>query len=209
MSSNNENALVADAERRVAAAERELEGFAYAVSHDFRGPLRSILSASMIISEDYGEKLPQPAHDELKRITRSAQKISGLIDALLAYSRLARQVMSVEDVDVSGKAKFLAAGFLRRRDDLEITVDPGITLHCDPVLLDVILQQVLDNAAKFGGTHVHVSAVEGGFSVKDDGVGFEAAQAERIFLPFEKLLGEEYAGAGMGLALVQRAVARH
>jgi len=200
---------LAAAEARAAAAEKELEGFAYSVSHDLRGPLRTIMSGAMILQEDYGDKLPSDAKDELQRISRSAQKMSGLIDALLRYSRLGRQEMKPGDVDVSALAQSVAQDLMHKHGGVAITVEPGITAHADAPLTKVVLEQILENAVKFGGKQISVSGTPEGFAVKDDGPGFLPEQGERIFLPFEKLNGDEFPGYGMGLALVQRAVARH
>ncbi len=202
-------ALLAVAEERAAAAEKELEGFAYSVSHDLRGPLRSIMSGAMILEEDFLDKLPAAAFEELARINASARKMSGLIDALLRYSRLGRQEMHVGSVDVSAVADTIAGELTRRTNSVEVTVDPDIRVSADSTLLRTVVLELIENAAKFGARHVWVQRTDGGFSVRDDGIGLSEEHAERIFLPFEKVNGDEYPGAGMGLSLVMRAIVRH
>lgn len=199
---------LAEAEERADDAEKELIGFAYAVSHDLRGPLRSIMSGAMVLEEDHGDRLGAGGAEEIARIRRSAKAMSALLDDLLKYSRLSRQALNIEPVDVSAIASLAATGLQHRNDGLEVEVASGIVLQGDAELLRLIVEQLLDNAVKFGGHHISLEPIEAGFSVRDDGRGFSAEQAERIFLPFEKLNGDELPGSGMGLALVNRGAAR-
>lgn len=198
-----------DAERRALAAEKELEGFAYSVSHDFRGPLRTILGAAMILEEDHADQLSEEALAELNRIKRGAQTMSGLIDALLRYSRLGRQEMHPADLDLAELAEEVAVEIGRKYPEVEFRIADGMHLHGDPSLWRLICAELFDNAAKFGGKHIRLEARDGEIVCSDDGIGFEPEQAARIMFPFEQLNANEYGGTGMGLALVQRAIARH
>ncbi len=201
--------LQSDAARRALAAEKELDGFAYSVSHDFRGPLRTILGAAMIMEEDHAEHLNAEALDELKRIKRAAQTMSGLIDSLLRYSRLARQEMHPADFDLTELAGEVAVEIGRGHPEVDFDIAEGIRIHGDAALWRLICAELFDNAVKFGGKHVGLHVRDGELSYSDDGIGFEPKQAARIMFPLEQLNANEYAGTGMGLALVQRAVVRH
>ncbi len=193
-------------------ANKELEGFTYSVSHDLRGPLRAIMSTSMILKEDYGAALPTDAKDQLDRQARAAKKMGDLIDDLLKLSRIGRQEMLKHSLDLSGMAEEIVAEL---KPGIDIHIQPGIHVKGDPKLMRLAVQNLLDNAIKFTKNHAKPSVEMGVGSdgvvyVRDNGIGFDMAYADRLFLPFERLVrDDEYPGTGIGLANVKRIIERH
>ena len=201
-------------EQRVAERTRELQGFLYTVSHDFRAPLRAIMSASMILLEDYGPRLDREGQAELKRQSAAAKKLGILMDDLLRLSRLTRQEMRLETLDLSALAREVADEVSARSDGSEVTVQDGLWAEADPALVRLLFQNLLENATKFAKkgerASVEIGQADGAFYVRDRGIGFPQEKAEKIFGPFERLhTEEEYPGTGVGLANVKRIADRH
>jgi len=205
---------------QLSAANKELEGFTYSVSHDLRSPLRAIMGASMILREDYGDKLDGEARDHLERLSKAAKRMNQLIEDLLKFSRLGRQEMRLQSTDVSALAESVASEARQHAgpNGLTVEVQPGMSASADPTLLRMVLDNLIGNAAKFTRQkpqpQIEVGAfVESGqpvFFVKDNGVGFDMQYVDKVFQPFERLHAEtEYPGTGIGLANVHRIVARH
>jgi PAS domain S-box-containing protein len=197
--------------RELQAANQELEGFTYSVSHDLRAPLRAIIASSMILREDFGSVLPKDASEQLIRQAEAAKKLGTLIDELLRLSRLGRAELVRSEIDLSAMAAELAKE--QSRPDITFQIDPDLKLFGDPRLLRLVLWNLIDNAAKFspkGGT-IHVGQrADGTYFVADEGIGFDMQYAHKLFLPFERLhRDDEFAGTGIGLANVQRIVNRH
>jgi signal transduction histidine kinase len=219
--------LNSDLERRVAArtaqledTNRELESFAHAVSHDLRAPLRAVDGFSEILIEDYGASLDATGQAHLRRIRGGAQHMSGLIDGLLSLSRLNREELRVEQVDLSVLAADIVASLREAGGDrrVEVTITRGLTAECDPRLTRVALENLLANAWKFTAhrdpAHIEVGRLEEGetdwFFVRDDGAGFDMSYAGNLFGAFQRLhRQDEFEGTGIGLATVQRIVHRH
>jgi signal transduction histidine kinase len=201
---------------QLAASNRELEAFCYSVSHDLRAPLRSLMSASMILREDFGDSLPADAADELQKITRASKRMAQLIDDLLKFSRLGRQEMHPKSTDLSAIASEIAEEYRRLpgHGHIDFQIEPGLEAHVDPILMRIALDNLIGNAVKFSigraDARIEVRREDSVLIVADNGIGFEPQVAERIFLPFERLHPEsEYPGTGIGLANVHRIVARH
>ncbi|HWD40359.1 MAG TPA: ATP-binding protein [Fimbriimonas sp.] len=200
---------------RLEAALREkdddLQSFIYAVSHDLRAPLRSITTSSMILLEDYGGALDAEGKSELKRQDQAAKKLDNMLAELLKLSRLANEQFAPAEVDLVAAAR-AAALDLGVGEDLIVSNGP-VPAVGDPRLLATIFKHLLDNSLKFAKPgeppRVTVGSEGGAYFVRDNGIGFEPEQASRVFLPFERLLGDQYPGAGMGLTAVKRLVDRH
>lgn len=213
-------AALRQSQAQLLAANRELEAFAYSISHDLRAPLRAIDGFSQIIAQDYGEALDGAGLDHLRRVRAAAQKMGRLIDDLLALSRLNRQGLRVVDVDLSGLAGDVIA-HLREEDperQVQVIIPAGCHARGDAGLLEVILTNLLGNAWKFTSRSADAriefgQATIGGeraYFVRDNGVGFDQAYVAQLFTPFQRLHeGEEFPGTGVGLATVGRVVARH
>jgi len=212
----------AELEHRVAERTAELrrlieeaEGFSYTISHDLRGPLRAIVSSSHILLEDFGDRLPPAAKDELKIQERAANNMAALIDDLLHLSRLSREKLRAEDLDLSGMVTDLARQLARDGQTAlcDFDIQEEVTGKGDPTLIRIALLNLLQNACKFSSGHGKVCfgrRSDGSYFVRDDGIGFDQKYAEKMFLPFERLVtSAEYPGTGIGLANVRRIIERH
>ncbi|MCM5678459.1 ATP-binding protein [Schlegelella sp. S2-27] len=199
---------------------KELEAFSYSVSHDLRAPLRSMDGFSMALLEDYGDKLDEEGRDSLQRIRAASQRMGRLIDELLSLSRVTRTELAIRPVDLSALANEILENLRQQQPQSAVQwrVDEGLTAMADKALIQIALQNLLDNAWKFTGKtaqpEIRVGATERDgqthYFVADNGVGFDMHYADRLFGAFQRLHHEsEFAGTGIGLAIVQRIVHRH
>jgi signal transduction histidine kinase len=206
----------------IASANRELEAFAWSVSHDLRAPLRAVDGFSALLEEDASAMLDATARGYLGRIRAAAQRMAELIDDLLLLSRVTRADLTVTDIDLTRLAEEVIADLRAKpaagRDherSVEVTLQHGMHARGDIRLVRILLENLLANAWKFtrARTQAHISveqAPDGSVRVLDDGVGFDEAQRHRLFIPFQRLHGPEpYEGSGIGLATVQRIALRH
>jgi PAS domain S-box-containing protein len=220
--------LNTDLERRVEertvqleAANRELEAFAYSVSHDLRAPLRSIDGFSQALLEDCSDNLGSEGKAYLGRVRAASQRMATLIDDLLSLSRVTRSDLSRQPVDLSALAGLLCIELAAAHPDrraVETVIAPGLHIEADPRLFRVVLENLLGNSWKYTRKHgkarieVGRTEYEGKpcFFVRDDGAGFDMAYAEKLFAPFQRLHAQqEFEGTGIGLATVQRILMRH
>jgi PAS domain S-box-containing protein len=204
---------------RLKSANRELESFAYSVSHDLRAPLRAIDGFSLALAEDYGEQLDETAHDYLQRVRNGAQRMGLLIDDLLQLSRVNRIDLIPEKVDLAVLARAvmeeLQAGEPKRK--VELILGEEMEVEGDSRLLRVMLDNLLGNAWKFTANEPTSQIIfkqktdtPGLFYISDNGVGFDMRHAGKLFAPFQRLHRTvEFAGTGVGLATVQRIINRH
>ena len=205
---------------QIVAANKELEAFSYSVSHDLREPLRSIDGFSRILVERYGSVLDDRGKDYLSRVRSAAQRMGQLIADMLTLARIARAEMTFEPVDVTRIARSicddLAGSDPERRVD--VVISDGLTAVGDSRLLNVVLTNLLGNAWKFTSKCAEprieltrcASETDDVFLVSDNGAGFEMKYVEKLFRPFQRLHSDaEFMGTGVGLATVQRIVARH
>ena len=214
---------------RLEIANRELEAFAYSVSHDLRAPLRHLQGFTQILLEDHAAALDEGARTLLERIGAAALRMGQITDALLGLSHLSSSAMACGAVDLSalatGIAAELRAGEPERAVDFDVA--PGVVAHGDARLLRQLMCNLLENAWKYTskrptariefGVTTRAGAPVGGdrgaeriYFVRDDGVGFDATHAEDLFRPFKRLHRDaEFEGTGIGLATVQRIVHRH
>ncbi|MEX1183462.1 MAG: ATP-binding protein [Gemmatimonadota bacterium] len=199
------------------AVNHELQAFSYSVSHDLRSPLRSIDGFSQALLEDYGPSLDATARDYLKRVRGGAQRMGLLIDDLLQLARVTRQPITRNPVDLSELAAEILAELRKSEPDRAVAtrIEPGLAAVGDPGLLGVALHNLLDNAWKFtsrtADPSIEFGRTEGGaFFVRDNGAGFSMEYADQLFTPFQRLHSmQEFSGTGVGLATVQRIMARH
>jgi PAS domain S-box-containing protein len=215
--------LNADLERRVAelaAVNKELESFSYSVSHDLRAPLRSIDGFSQALLEEYGDVLTGDGQDYLRRVRAATQRMGDLIDDLLNLSRVTRREMRHEPIDLTALARLVVAQLQRAEPEreVEVTIQPDLVAWGDSHLVRLALENLLGNAWKFtskqpaprielGATRMNGETV---FHVRDNGVGFDMAYSFKLFGAFQRLhAATEFPGTGIGLATVQRVVARH
>jgi signal transduction histidine kinase len=208
----------ADLER----ANRELEAFSYSVSHDLRAPLRSIDGFSQALLEDYAKLLPETGQQYLGRVRANAQRMAELIDDMLRLSRISREKMVLEDVDLSALAREVGEGLAHQDPDrpVELHVQDGILAWGDKKLLRIVFENLLGNARKFASrvekpqiwveAGPRTPAGEVVVAVRDNGAGFDMRYVDKLFGPFQRLHAtSEFPGTGIGLATVQRVIHRH
>ncbi|MET0262501.1 MAG: HAMP domain-containing sensor histidine kinase [Rariglobus sp.] len=197
---------------------QELERFNYSVAHDLRGPLRGIAGFSAILREDYTDQLPPEAHDYLNKMQQSVIKMDTLISDLLKYATIGRQAMELKPVSLEQILKTtvtLMDADIGSRHAVVATKEPLPVVLGDPVMLQVVFQNLVGNAIKFvapGVTpRVEISAqTRGGVvtvSFIDNGIGIPPESRARIFGLFERF-HPQHSGTGIGLSIVHRAVER-
>lgn len=211
---------VAERTNQLSEANNELEAFSYTVSHDLRAPLRGIDGYSQLLLEEYGPKLDEEGQHFVQRIRSGIALMGDLISDLLDYSHLDRRTMEHDPVEVSGVVdrvlEMYDADIERGGVQVVCTVEP-LTLRLDREGLNLALRNLVGNALKFSqgqpDPRVEIGARREGdrclIWVKDRGVGFDMQYHDRIFGIFQRLhRSEDYAGTGVGLALVSKAVQR-
>ncbi len=199
----------------------ELESFSYSVSHDLRAPLRGMDGWSQVLLEEHSASLDPAGREILQRIRANCSSMSRLIDGLLALSRLSRDEIAPERVDLAPIAREIIER-LRAAEperEVEFLLSGDLHAHADPRLARTLVENLLGNAWKFTArkprAHIEFYSVPGPtgertFCVRDDGAGFESEHSRRLFQPFERLHSQaEFPGSGIGLATVQRIVRRH
>jgi PAS domain S-box-containing protein len=202
------------------AANNDLAAFSHSVSHDLRAPLRGIDGWTLALLEDCAPQLDAQAVEYLGRIRTEAERMGQLIDDLLNLSRYTLREMEFLPVDLSALALDVVRELRARAPDraVDCRVEPGMVARGDAGLLRVALSNLLANAWKFtdrsADPRVEFGAERVGhetrYTVRDNGSGFDMAYAGKLFAPFQRLhRPSEYPGTGMGLATVQRIVARH
>ena len=201
------------------AVNREMEAFNYTVAHDLRKPLTVINGYSQAIRELCSDKLDEQSADFLREIYNGTLRMNQLIDALLNFSCLAHCEIHRETVNLSEIAKAVALELKIAEPDRRVTfrIAEGITVSGDENLLRVVLENLLGNAWKYTRS-LEEAIIEFGMTdidgkpscyVRDNGTGFDMTNAEKLFLPFQRLPGTDVQGHGIGLATVERIVKRH
>jgi len=202
------------------AAIKELEAFSYSVSHDLRAPLRGMDAFSQILQKSHKSNMDEDALHCLQMIRDNAQQMGHLIDDLLAFSRLSQQPLSKERVDLDALVRAVLQSLLVEQKDRQINIAIGElpAAEADPRLLKQVWVNLIANALKFSkGRDTAVIRVgsenKNGapvYYVQDNGVGFDMRYAHKLFGVFQRLhRAEDYEGTGVGLAIVQRIIARH
>ena len=220
-------ALKNDLERRVhrrtaelEIANKELESFSYSVSHDLRAPLRAIDGFSRKVVAAYGDRLDDEGRRQLQVVRDNAQRMGRLIDDLLAFSRMGRQEIALQSVDMDSQARSVASELraAEAQRAIEFVFAPLPPARGDAAMLRQVWANLLGNAVKFsrrrqdalievGG---RVEAGEALYWVKDNGAGFDMQYADKLFGVFQRLhRQDEFEGTGVGLAIAQRILHRH
>lgn len=202
-------------------ANKELESFSYSVSHDLRAPLRSLNGYSQALLEDYGTKLEERAQHYLKRIQLNSERMANLIDDLLKLSRVTRQVLSKQEINLSKVAREILKELEEKysMEYINIHIDAGMLTQADPHLIRIALHNLLDNAIKFTAKAEQPEIIFSSFIdennrkvwfISDNGVGFDMQYAGKLFGAFQRLHDkDDYPGTGIGLSIVQRVINRH
>jgi light-regulated signal transduction histidine kinase (bacteriophytochrome) len=202
------------------AANKELEAFSYSVSHDLRAPLRSIDGFSHVVLEDYGEQLPADARDYLERVRAAAQRMATLIDDLLNLSRVTRTALQPRFINLSKMAEEIIESLRETARERQVTfsITPDLMVEADPHLMNIVLENLLNNAWKFTSKREQTiiefgqqsRAKQRTFYVRDNGVGFDMAYVDKLFGVFQRLHSiSEFPGTGVGLATVHRIITIH
>jgi len=211
---------VVERTEELAAANRELESFTYAVSHDLRAPLRAIRGFGEALIEDYGAQIPKGAQDYLEEISFGARRMGELIEGLLALSRTTHSELERTPVRLDEIAREVCMQLVRNEPDRQITLEISepLTVTADLRLSRTLMQNLMENAWKYTRDRKQAriafySRKQNGeqvFCLEDDGAGFDMAFAAKLFEPFQSRHGpDEFPGIGIGLATVWRIVKRH
>ena len=233
--------LEARVEQRTAelqASNKELDAFAYSVSHDLRAPLRGINGFSQALLEDYADKLDAQGKDYLCRVQVATQRMGSIIEDLLSLSRITRWEMKCQRIDLSALVEKLANHLTQSQPgrDVEVIIEKGLVVDGDARLLRVVMDNLLCNAWKFTGKQSRAKIEFGAtrisdlkeekrdlhprdfefftdeqvvYSVRDNGVGFDMRYVDKLFGAFQRLhTSAEFEGSGIGLTTVQRAIKR-
>lgn len=201
-------------------ANRELEAFSYSVSHDLRQPLRAVEGFGQALEEDCGDQLNETGKDYLRRIRAASVRMAGLIDGLLILSRVSRQPIENQTVDLSQLLQEITDELKDISDDVpsEVHIQQDLQVVGDSRMLRVAFQNLLANAWKYSAREekriIDVSARTAGrwiaIEVRDNGVGFDMRYIDKLFVAFNRLhTPSEFGGTGIGLATVYRVVRRH
>lgn len=205
---------------QLAIANKELDAFAYSVSHDLRAPLRGIDGFSLALLEEFGDKLNDQGRDYLNRIRNGCLRMGTLINEILHLSRITRCEICRKPVNLSELARQIAEEHkqVEPQRAVEFTVAEVPPVLADPTLMRSVMENLIGNAWKYSRNNAaariefgHMVTVHGPvFFVKDNGAGFNMEYADKLFLPFQRLhRADEFEGTGIGLASVQRVVLRH
>lgn len=206
-------------------ANQQLEAFSYSVSHDLRSPLSVVDGFSNLLEKSITQPGSPPLDERsrhyLARIRVGVRQMGELIDAMLSLAQVTRSSLRWETVDLSAQAEAKLQGF-QEREPARVTrwqIAPGLVTHGDPRLLGQVLDNLLGNAWKFTNGKacacINVgqetsAAGETVFFVRDNGAGFDMAYVGKLFGAFQRLHAQnEFPGTGIGLATVQRIIARH
>ena len=215
-------------ERRVRAhvtelesANRELDAFTRSASHDLRAPLNVILGFSSLLVNDLGPQIADEHRNWLSHIERSGQRMNQLIDALMRLSRVGRQALTLQAVDVAALVRSVVEDLRdeqrpQHRVTMQIGALPEVT--ADAPLLRQLFVNLLSNAFKFTRNTERAVIEVGGelqgeeqvYFVRDNGPGFDMTRARRLFDAFQRFhRADEFEGHGVGLSIAQRIVQRH
>lgn len=201
------------------AANKELEAFAYSVSHDLRAPLRHMSGFSTLLAERSGDQLDAKSRHYVEVISMSVRQMGVLIDDLLQFSRTGRAELTIEPVDMDATLAQALEPLQRETDDRDVewTIDPLPRVVADRALLRQVWANLVGNALKYtrgrspATIEIGAAGVDGRFVfyVRDNGVGFDMQYAHKLFGVFQRLHSDaEFEGTGIGLANVRRIVTR-
>ncbi|HEX2834205.1 MAG TPA: ATP-binding protein [Thermoanaerobaculia bacterium] len=202
------------------AMNKELEGFAYAVSHDLRAPLSSVDGFAQALNDEYAGRLDDEGREYLSWILEGCRQMRELIEGMLEMARLTRAELSHDDVDLSSIARSVADQLQQQAPERQVRFEirDGARVIGDARLLRSVLENLMNNAFKFtrgrNDARIEFGVLPNGsdpaFFVRDNGAGFDSSQAAKMFRPFQRLhSSREFEGTGIGLATVQKIVMRH
>lgn len=211
---------VAERTSELQAANREMEAFSYSVAHDLRGPLDTLGNATFMLRHSQHSGMDEATRDLLEMLPRMTERMSLLINDLLNLSRSKSVPLHLEPVDLCAMARVICEELMKEHPTQKVELDLCLraVAIADQGLMRVMLANLLGNAWKYS-SKVAAPKIEFGcrhegdemvFYVRDNGAGFDPALKERLFKPFERLHTQnDFSGTGVGLATVQRIIARH
>ncbi len=203
------------------ATNKELESFAYSVSHDLRAPLRHTLGYAELLQRQASSSLDDKSRRYMEMIIESAKRMGGLIDDLLGFSRIGRAETQESAVELEPLVREVVADLGQETKDREIAwkIDPLPVCYGDRSMLKVVFVNLLSNSVKFtrmrARAEIEIGCADGRqdqaeLFVRDNGAGFDMQYVDKLFGVFQRLhLAEEFEGTGIGLATVQRIIHRH
>lgn len=206
--------------RELEHSNRELEAFSYSVSHDLRGPLRAIAGFTGLLRERHYDSIDADSRRYLDRIQAGTERMSVLIDDLLELGRVTRVEIRREPINLSSLAEAVLNRIRERTPErtATLTIEPDHSVEGDLRLLEIVLENLMDNAWKFTAGRpladirfgARMVGAQRAFFVQDNGVGFDPRYASNLFGVFQRLhAAADFPGTGVGLATVQRIVQRH
>ncbi|HSQ02521.1 MAG TPA: ATP-binding protein, partial [Burkholderiales bacterium] len=210
------NERTADLQRAVS----ELEGFSYSVAHDLRAPIRSINGFAHLLLNSRGNRLDEDSHHHLERVIAASNRMAELIDDLLSLARVSRRELHRVKIDLSDMARSVIQHLRHETPERKanVEIEDGLVAYADTGLMQIVLENLLDNAWKFTSNVnpakiVFRSVSEkgvAGFEICDNGAGFDMQYAHKLCGTFQRLHSyEEYPGTGIGLVTVHRILTRH
>jgi PAS domain S-box-containing protein len=212
---------VRDRTAQMNVLHKEAEALEHSISHDLKAPVRRIAGFAKALAEDYAAKLGDEGEQFVKRICASAEHMGVLLDGLMEVARFSRSELKRQSVDLTALARRVAAEQQRTVPErkIEFVIAQGIMANGDSKLLQKVMENLLNNACKFTANRLPARIEFGtapqsdgkvSYFVRDNGVGFDMAYADRLFGAFQCLHSpEEYPGTGVGLATVERIVRLH
>jgi signal transduction histidine kinase len=204
-------------------AYRELDAFTRSASHDLRAPLANVAGLSALLSARFDAQLPAQASLWLQQIEGEVRRLIRLLDDLMRLSRLGRQALDLQSVDVTALVHDVVDELRRHEPEraVQVVIDPMPVAIADRALLRQVFVNLLSNAFKYthgqaqAGVHVGCQTDEGqggvaAYFVRDNGVGFDMAHADKLFGAFQRLpQSAQFEGSGVGLSIVRSIVQRH
>jgi len=213
--------LVLERTEELQHANDELKSFSYSVSHDLRAPLRHISGFLTILKQDYTEQLSDDAKELMSKVFQGVDRMEAIIDGMLNLSRITQKELQRTNTNISVLATEIINELQEKEPQRQVvfSVEENIQCFCDPSLIRILMENLINNAWKYT-SHVDDARItikkfvsdsgEQGFMISDNGVGFNEAHADKLFLPFQRLhTQEEFPGIGIGLATVERITKRH
>jgi len=202
------------------SANRELESFNYSASHDLRAPLNRLAGFCAALKEEYGERLDDQGRQYLARIAAVGEQMNRVLSAMLTLYQVQQREMSSRRLNLSELVQAVSASLRETDRDREVNfvIQEDVMVYGDMKLIWLALENLLGNAWKFtggrSGAKIEFGQVEKNGEkacfIRDNGAGFNMAYAEKLFTPFQRLHNhEDFPGTGVGLAIVQRIMARH
>jgi light-regulated signal transduction histidine kinase (bacteriophytochrome) len=217
---NQLEARVKERTQELQNAVSQLEAFTGAVSHDLRGPLKTIDGYSANMLMDFGDVLPEMGKKDIERIRRAVNRMQQIVEDLLRLSRLANHALTVQDIDLAGIGRSVVAVMQEMEPDrnVDVVIPETMAMRADPLLMQIALENLIGNAWKFT-RRTETARIELGvtekngqqvFFVRDNGAGFDMQYADKLFSAFQRLHSEkDFPGIGIGLTTVLRVVERH